>query len=1491
MDDPYDFDKAWDDVLEAFERTSRIKLQPGVVLTTENVIQQLKLKRDHDAEASRKYQGLKRTLSRTLECIRTLGFVASKDQSGLLGPSNLVFTAIVLLIQAGDSYRNIFDNLDDLFEESSDVLERFDIYRKMEEVDSPLKKVVHELLQTMLSICALSIKVLNGNRLVKYLKALAFNDDEGVKAELIKLRKLVERETSMNAALTYRHVKEGFEGASEGLSGVRSAVDRIADDLSRRESESVENKQMELIKNTLGTQPDVDRQLEIYKRHRSEVVPGTGKWLQETEMFQQWADSTRTSSNLVLLSGDQGYGKSFLSTTVIHELQTHSSRAATFEKTSRTSVGYYFLQSRGRKGMHGIDDEGISIDRVLKTLASQLAQDPVYRKNLALSCESWIEPDNVEELCSCLLDFCYKSTDVFFLVIDGLDHADERASKMLASILKTVYTRYSPRQRSRVRIMLTGRVKTVQDLVQRMPELGPTMVNLDLAAQTGTDVALFVQDRLDNMSLLEGSSDSVKKLRQEVFSTLTTNVKGDFVHAGLLLKEISTKQWPAEIREVLASAQHGGQRSDTIAREVTRCDSTLSAQQIRDLNVLLLWVMSARQTLTIDELEATLFLSNRESSLRSLRDQIHEKYSTFFHLDETLSSTRVSLSSDSIRQYFAEASRHEQLAVLTSSRIQEVEVKIVKRFLSSVCDEELYAKFDFDDFFSRKLNFTAASVHVNLETAGASLLSGCLQALTSPEKETAELVDYAATHFPKHMAEVDLSMTSPVAKTDCGRLLLLLFTDQEAIGRWWDLQRLEKQTDWFFADDNVDISLSFFRDTAITRTFGEEHMRWVKSLMSKSSPDSDLLGEVVKYLARHLLTATDDIPDIRLLFSCLNAYRTMLMQRRDPAVQRTAELKNYQVSSEVIVEVFTWIAATLGDVDEGKSYEWNRALAAMFSEFNHNDAAIAQYQLTIPLSDDGWSCRWGLGIALREREEYDAALEVLADVERRIIDGSAKENSPKKWLRNIRQLMGWCYRQLGRYDEALAIYDKHIRESREKGLTDYGFTFDKIRVFYYREEFSSVVEILRSLRNSIDPNFGIQRSSRLLHWLCDDSDFDSILVETSKATKTRDYLRRLFTEAIDDTYHPSYLAKNPEERARYRVNMKLYLSMEMWRRAHTEEEEDDVIMCWEELTQEARAIDKADMIIAQLTKRLATVYLQRMREYTLESADAQSLLKKAMDLVVEDTSQQDAWASSVSPVLLYARHLSVLGRSDQARRLSRGSVKVALDLLTDEDPENDWEAYLRLAYVLMYCGDDEGALAAWSFFMPLHVSNRSKSAGGAPGYESPQASVLASQNATNTTDHAKVACLVVEEASTDDGDPVEPISESKTNGSASTTDKGATTDAKWWQKGWEGDLDYGCDGYCGVDWAYSDDMYVCKDCLDVMFCKDCIQKLRVGSLEDNVCNPKHRFLHVPPFDMNEAQLRGKDYLRVKAEKVPIAQWLSQVRKDWELEDNDTQSDH
>src|SRR5277367_1293379 len=127
----------------------------------------------------------------------------------VFGPANLCFSALSYLIAAGQNFRKIFHSIAKMFQEVTGFLQRFAVYvekfRKLD-LDPAMKSILHDLLRSFVRICTLSVRVLNENKVLLYLKVFTFASDEGVSGELARLRNLVANEAAMRGTLTYGSV-------------------------------------------------------------------------------------------------------------------------------------------------------------------------------------------------------------------------------------------------------------------------------------------------------------------------------------------------------------------------------------------------------------------------------------------------------------------------------------------------------------------------------------------------------------------------------------------------------------------------------------------------------------------------------------------------------------------------------------------------------------------------------------------------------------------------------------------------------------------------------------------------------------------------------------------------------------------------------------------------------------------------------------------------------------------------------------------------------------------------------------------------------------------------------------------------------------------------------------------------------------------------------------------------------------------------------------
>ncbi|KAL4795551.1 hypothetical protein BDV19DRAFT_398708 [Aspergillus venezuelensis] len=449
--DNYDIQEAWDKACQAFSRMTKVDLTASPKLSVD--------------DKQTKYRAVKDVIRKSKDFIMMLGGIAAQGASmmGLVfAPSSLCFNAISYLIQTGAKYKSIFSSLAELFRCISDPL-------------TSLRKIINEELVCFVDICALSIIVMKGSKILTALKILAFDSDEGVSGQLDRLALLVERESQMRATL-------GFE--------------------SQKISEKI------IVQTRNGTKKvtaSVDRLLTIEQKKDADSVPSTGQWLQNDPLYTSWVRSPGPQFSVLGLFGDEGYGKSFLFAATVNSLQEmHNARE---EGMACTPAAYYVFDQ---------DVKGLSLIKALKVLAWQIAQaDMVYRNHLSTA--QTVGVNHIGSLC-----------DILFLLGEW----------------QTQSTGWSG---PNLRILLTGRTEIMSRISDELEDG-------------------FIDDRMDKMDILSGSYDQVNYLCAEILEGLAKRTNDDFVNIGLLLDEISTKQRPVEIRDILSRS--GENRIDTIVRKI-----------------------------------------------------------------------------------------------------------------------------------------------------------------------------------------------------------------------------------------------------------------------------------------------------------------------------------------------------------------------------------------------------------------------------------------------------------------------------------------------------------------------------------------------------------------------------------------------------------------------------------------------------------------------------------------------------------------------------------------------------------------------------------------------------------------------------------------------------------------------------------------------------------------------------------------------------------
>lgn len=763
-------------------------------------------------------------------------------------------------------------------------------------IDHHLKVIIHKLLRQFVEICALSIKLVSTKgKFRAAMSAFAFGSDQGVSAAMASLQFLVEEETRMAIALTLEETQNSGARTAAGiteLKGFAHTADAKLDSIDQNVSLTLETALMSGIEMTSGlkkvnvvlqnaeakveaihkaekrkdqesfmekNQREVKIFLnikeEIWRDHQDEflesAVENTGRWLLEDDQFTAWkATSDTDDTNPVFaLEAGKGFGKSILCAKVIEHLKDAFKNG---NQTDRVSVAYFFFkEDRSSRNENPLTN---TINNALRSIVWQLSQnDAAYQKFVAgvgrsfNSCSS-----NTMQFWEKAIREYAKTRATFIIILDGIDNAKKEPGKTqpLVKMLQEIASMTKDANSLlRIRLFLTGREKDFSEL---MNESGTAIHRVVLGQVNRDDILQFIKNRLVEMPALHTQDD----LRAKICHKLFESVGGGYLKLTPILNEISKNHRRKEIEATLARASKDPQ--EALRTQLEELNAQLDAQDVEDLNELLMWVIVGISCFSVKQMETVLFLKNsasREDSLVTLTKQIEERYSTLLYIDED-----GDVMPKSTLWYFKDLQSEEQdtgeedaESEADSTKLHKSEVAIVRRFLKQVCDDNLFAKFGFEDLFERKLREKATKIDFQAPNAHLRILLTSLKAVCGDDRDKAKpLHQYAIYSLDYHLNEVDLAHAKHKTKREIGALLFQLFTDEECIKTWWTEEQLGTWMRYYvdYRNDFEDAVLRWFKDPVVIEHLSQDDKRWVNDLLSKSDPEDDLFRPIARVTAR-----------------------------------------------------------------------------------------------------------------------------------------------------------------------------------------------------------------------------------------------------------------------------------------------------------------------------------------------------------------------------------------------------------------------------------------------------------------------------------------------------------------------------------------------------------------------------------------------------------------------------------------------------------------
>ncbi|CEL02875.1 Putative NACHT and TPR domain protein (AFU_orthologue; AFUA_7G06670) [Aspergillus calidoustus] len=1424
-------------------------------LTIEGVLVYLDKAQDQSAPKDSSIRG---AFEKTLRFIDTVGGVIAVGVSEAFGPSELCFNALSMVIQAWQGYQGVFESLATLLEKCGQYMSRLEYYIRAG-MDAKLAKVACQHLQLFVEICDRTIKLRRSTRRrIKVFTKLLFLNDNDIEDLLTKMDGLVDEEGRLVAAQTFSFASETVVSTRENLAisrAVNSKLDMLIANRSDSLKESDTKRRKERILETLAfdenkldqdkREPDPYWQ-RIYYNYRKCVVPGTGEWVFQEPEFRAWERGSRESPCILAIEGTEGSGKSYLTSTIIRRLRNRSSVESS---DSRTLLAFYFVEGDSKEELKRTNH----LDVIAKSLIWQFVQaDVSYMKSVANICEQARDMDPHEVPGRLLFDNgdIGQTIDAnFFIVIDGLN---DIVGDTLVTFLENALS--SSVSHRKIRILLTGRPRAFEQISAHKEIAYKT---IHISERNRPDIEMYIESRMDKIDALRNKQRfGVPALRKKISESLRDKTAGDYFRVNTILKRINNLDYVNDIDQVLENA--GRERSQQIQAEIESLNSTRNAKEIAEINEIILWILYGREWFQPQQMAAVLYTKTGELSLLTLEAKLQIKY-TIFEVD---SDGDIDFRSYEIVELIPEGNQPsgEDLRQ-ASKRVLPEEVDIVRHFLRTVCPPQLYTKFDFETVFEQKLRHTGGYIYRDdKDTAEAKLAVRCLRILTEERDERREILRlYAVNYFHQHLAAVDLSLVGRQWKRQIGPLLLKLFTDDGSTDAllWTSDPDLASnfawmvRSAWLDGNGGATETVRWLRESvAVVDITDDEARSWVSNFTSSLSPDKELLNILAKRMVvRWLREQTPQSLAVYAFSFILGA-----LKKINGVVKVKTPGSNPDVPTvEDISEIEEWSRQLLGCE---KDSLWEVQVAVILHNFQFDADAEKRCRRSLQLDPSNWRASYYLAHVVPSNGE---AIEILND-----IIGTLEAD--QKWMEESNHV--WAFAEMlfdrgqrfwdaEQFPQAIESYTKSVQVN----YAGFKRILQIIEQYYGRRLWTDILSLLRTIQAGSGDKAHL---SKMLVDLASEERFHSIVLQTAVETGQFEFIEQVYNDAIKlSTESEAYTSL---------YYIRYHYANEMFQQDNGEER---AIELWETALKDdlPRSFLDIDYVLPYLTVKLAPVYLSRALEAEEGSETAQDYLHRISSITPDETSESNV----ILPSKLYlARYYQVEGDEAKAKQIVRSIVKLALEMLSDDDNDNDYLAYWRLLLVFLPLNDDQNALAAVSMAALASQSTIASAISRVPRLEEPKRD---SPKGQGGKDHSKKERKEQSprprSSSLQTGAPAELRRPSTPNTPPTKTPDLKPVDPA--------NLDDPtapvfaiCDGGCGDYWEAASEMWWCKDCINLTFDKDCFQQLRDGTLPLKVCDKDHEFLEVPKWDGAVLKDAPRNSVPFAGKVISLEEWKKAI---------------
>ncbi|KAF4869797.1 hypothetical protein CGCSCA1_v011033 [Colletotrichum siamense] len=1268
-------DKIWAEAAASFESICGESLKRGEVKSFEDVQRRIEKTCERasgsESKPEDKWDTAKTVGLKSLQYLKLLVGAAAQASSLIPIPpvaASITTTALSFVFDIPQTIRGYNNAIDSVFSEVSSALSQFQIYRSVENLDPLLVEQIHLVLVSFVKICAHVVKYRQSRKRDRFWEQtkLILGENSGLSDEMAEFKGLLQGQRDVEGTVTLAVVAETRKDMAVALEkivifgNIAEATHQMAQETQRGvqslNDDSDRTKTLTKIRDILGvpltvrldtttTQTCVDL--------ANKCLDNTGSWIWRHHAYLAW--TAGKERDVLIVSGPPSSGKTSACALITKRLE---------EQKDRTYVAHYFFPPSARKS----DDNKNSVQSALKYMAFQIARvDATVLKTLGKACDT--KPAVFRSSTSLDLIDLWKELNIgaagsgatYYFVFDGVENLPDAQAGMLLDFASDF--QLGQESAGRARLLISG----TNSLFDKNANVSGAL-RIDMEKHNQDDMRILIQDTLNKNGMLQSTkpNSEQERAKAKILEKIPPKVDGKYsllrFELNRLMRQLSKRTAIQELDEML------DQTMSSLEAAIKDLERSLTADDISELNELLKWVMYSHDYMSLAQLEAAMVLTSDIASLTSLEYVIRTKYSAILSIEDEYYVYLQDGMEEYLQKVDTSSGQSQQSmggsTISMTISINNVDQELCGNFLWDLADMAIRNKFKFN-FDGEAFNPAHSSkrpLAVDELEANYTIVTQAFKYLSNePTDATQNVGRYVVEFLPYHLNRVreledeDKGMLRDDQRSEIGQGLYKIFKDDTVFQRhikiWQDIE---------WSVDEMRAIQTWLMDSAAMRKVDR---KWRTAVQKASSPITGYLNELVKTVLRGLLRQRS--------WQMYNASKWLKRFMELDQVQPTRSPISPDDSNEEKYEVDSYIASLEGHLDWEATNKWCQdvlglpdtdldslwyeGLAKAASAKNDNEAAISLYKRAIECDNPSWLCYRELGVV------YDC-LDLQADAIAQLeiaLDRAAQDYAHPE-VNNVDIVT--MHIMLAGIAEVIEVLEKIFSK------TDQELALEFFRSVMLEDGYDSLI-------------WGVFRSAK---------ENSGLLKKIMKSIETATAL--LYRGNTDKMPSVQYVDDEIRGMLLYYQGVGAYnFGVSTNGRDPTEE----AIRLWTESRDFLKRCGGPSALRARskATSALSNHYFEKLLDEGLQHEHIKALTKMAKD--DSEITNIDMESTGLLGAL-YARN----NDREKAREVLRHRVKEALQILSDDIPENDYVGFDMLFQNFLQCQDLEDASIALSLLIP-----------------------------------------------------------------------------------------------------------------------------------------------------------------------------------------------